>query len=347
MPVNTRARSCVRPPASGRSSTSSSTTRARVRCRSSWPPPGCATPTTTCHRRHAGRHLPIARRPRGRRRRRPRSGPNVTGLRGGRPRRASFLPGCGRCRYCANGHAEPLRPRREPARRLAGRRRQLPRCRPPTARTSARCAGIGTFCRGHRRRRPASRVKVDKDIPLEVACLVGCGVGTGWGSAVKAGRGPAGDTVIVMGIGGIGINAVQGAAHAGASHVIAVDPVEFKREKALELGATHAFATMEEAADFARSVTNGQGADTALVTVGVPKGEHVAAGVRRHPQGRHRRRHRHRRRRPTSASRSAVRACYAVPEGDPGRAVRRLEPRAPTSRRCCGSTRRASSSSTS
>ena len=79
-----------------------------------------------------------------------------------------------------------------------------------------------------------------------------------------------------MGIGGIGINAVQGAAHAGASHVIAVDPVAFKREKAMELGATHAFETIEEAADFARSVTNGQGADKALVTVGVLKGEHVA-----------------------------------------------------------------------
>jgi S-(hydroxymethyl)glutathione dehydrogenase/alcohol dehydrogenase len=79
-----------------------------------------------------------------------------------------------------------------------------------------------------------------------------------------------------MGIGGIGINAVQGASHAGASHVIAVDPVAFKREKAQEFGATHAFGSMEEAADFARSVTNGQGADKALVTVGVLKGEHVA-----------------------------------------------------------------------
>jgi Zn-dependent alcohol dehydrogenase len=93
---------------------------------------------------------------------------------------------------------------------------------------------------------------------------------------VQAGEVKAGDTVIVMGIGGIGINAVQGASHAGASHVIAVDPVAFKREKAQEFGATHAFGSIEEAADFARSVTNGQGADKALVTVGILKGEHVA-----------------------------------------------------------------------
>jgi len=119
-------------------------------------------------------------------------------------------------------------------------------------------------------------VKIPDDIPLDVACLVGCGVGTGWGTAVQAGEVKAGDTVIVMGIGGIGINAVQGAAHAGASHVIAVDPVAFKREKAMELGATHAFGSIEEAAEFGRSVTNGQGADKALVTVGVLKGEHVA-----------------------------------------------------------------------
>ena len=121
-----------------------------------------------------------------------------------------------------------------------------------------------------------STVKIDKSIPLEVACLVGCGVGTGWGTAVQAGEVRAGDTVIVMGIGGIGINAVQGAANAGASHVIAVDPVAFKREKAMELGATETFESIEEAADFARSVTNGQGADKALVTVGVLKGEHIA-----------------------------------------------------------------------
>jgi S-(hydroxymethyl)glutathione dehydrogenase/alcohol dehydrogenase len=121
-----------------------------------------------------------------------------------------------------------------------------------------------------------SAVKIPDDIPLQVACLTGCGVGTGWGTAVDAGRVEPGDTVIVMGIGGIGINTVQGAAFAGASHVIAVDPVPFKREKARELGATEAYEGIDEAADFARSVTNGQGADKALVCVGVTKGEHVA-----------------------------------------------------------------------
>lgn len=82
-----------------------------------------------------------------------------------------------------------------------------------------------------------------------------------------------------MGIGGIGINAVQGAAHAGAGAVIAVDPVEFKRESALKLGATHAVSDIEEATEVARSMTNGQGADATIVTVGVTSGRHVGQGL--------------------------------------------------------------------
>src|SRR5262249_25859754 len=111
---------------------------------------------------------------------------------------------------------------------------------------------------------------------LDKLCLLGCGVGTGWGAAVNSAQVHPGDTVIVMGVGGIGINAVQGAAAAGASAVIAVDPVEFKREKAVQLGATHAFADMLEATEVARHRTNGQGADAAIVTVGVIEGDHVA-----------------------------------------------------------------------
>ena len=115
-------------------------------------------------------------------------------------------------------------------------------------------------------------MKIDPSIPLEIACLTGCGVGTGWGAAVNSAEVRPGQTVIVMGIGGIGINAVQGAAHAGAAHVIAVDPVAFKRDSALRFGATHAVETIKEAAAIARELTDGQGADAAIVTVGVTTG---------------------------------------------------------------------------
>jgi Zn-dependent alcohol dehydrogenase len=122
-----------------------------------------------------------------------------------------------------------------------------------------------------------SCVKIDRDVPAHVAALLGCGVPTGWGSAVNSAAVSPGDVVIVMGIGGIGINAVQGARHAGATRIIAVDPVEMKRQAARRLGATDAFSDIAEAAELARSLTNGQGADSAIVCVGVARGEHLTA----------------------------------------------------------------------
>jgi len=123
-----------------------------------------------------------------------------------------------------------------------------------------------------------SCVKVDDDLPLDKAALVGCGVPTGWGSAVNTAAVRAGDTVAVYGVGGIGINAVQGARYAGAKHVVAIDPLENKRAKALELGATHAFATAAEAQEAITGLTRGQGADSAIITVGLVDAEVVAAG---------------------------------------------------------------------
>ncbi len=76
-----------------------------------------------------------------------------------------------------------------------------------------------------------SCVKIDDDLPLETVALVGCGVPTGWGTAVNAGGVRPGDTTVIYGIGGVGINAVQGAAFAGARNVIAVDPLASKREE--------------------------------------------------------------------------------------------------------------------
>ena len=88
-----------------------------------------------------------------------------------------------------------------------------------------------------------------------------------------------GDTVVVVGVGGIGINAVQGAAAAGAKRVIAIDPVEFKREKAMEFGATHTFASMEEAMASVTEMTWGQMADKVIMTPGVLEGDMMQLGT--------------------------------------------------------------------
>ena len=124
-----------------------------------------------------------------------------------------------------------------------------------------------------------SLIKVDDDLPFAAVSLVSCGVATGWGSAVeRAGTAP-GDTVVVVGIGGIGMNAVQGAKMAGARHVIAVDPVEFKREKAMEFGATHTVPSIEEALPFVTQLTWGQMADRVIMTPGVMYGDLMAGAL--------------------------------------------------------------------
>jgi NDMA-dependent alcohol dehydrogenase len=124
-----------------------------------------------------------------------------------------------------------------------------------------------------------SCVKVDDDLPLETAVLVGCGVPTGWGSSVYAAGVEPGDTVVIYGIGGIGANAVQGAAHAGAMNIVAVDPLANKREAAEDLGATHSVASAEEALELTQELTRGVGADKAVITVDIVSEQVVASAV--------------------------------------------------------------------
>lgn len=207
-----------------------------------------------------------------------RAGANKKGLKEGDHVVFSFLPSCGHCRWCASGMQNLCD---LGAGLLAGTRWEENTTRLRLADDGTpvgQMCGISTFCETTLVSED-SCVKVPDDIPLEVACLVGCGVGTGWGSAVNAGGVQSGHTTIVMGIGGIGINAVQGASHAGAANIIAVDPVALKREKAQELGATHAVETMEEATEIAKQFTNGQGADQTVVTVGVVKPDHIGQAM--------------------------------------------------------------------
>jgi S-(hydroxymethyl)glutathione dehydrogenase/alcohol dehydrogenase len=204
-------------------------------------------------------------------------GPRTAGFEVGDHVVFSFLPACGKCEYCAQGLSNLCD---LGASLLTGARADDPgsfRMHEDGRPVGQQC-GISTFSE-YTTASVHSTVKISPDIPLKAAALVGCGVPTGWGSAVNSAQIRPGATVIVMGIGGIGVNALQGARHAGASTVIAVDPVPFKREKAAEFGATHAFETIEEAADLARSRTNGQGADATIVTIGVVKGEHVAQAL--------------------------------------------------------------------
>jgi S-(hydroxymethyl)glutathione dehydrogenase/alcohol dehydrogenase len=137
---------------------------------------------------------------------------------------------------------------------------------------------LGTFAE-HTVVNEASCIKIEKDVPLDRACLLGCGVVTGWGSSVYAAEVKPGDTVVVVGIGGIGANAVQGARLAGAKRIIAVDPIEFKREKAMEFGATHTAASLAEAIPMVQQLTWGTMANKVIMTMGVGNGAMIGEAM--------------------------------------------------------------------
>jgi S-(hydroxymethyl)glutathione dehydrogenase/alcohol dehydrogenase len=102
---------------------------------------------------------------------------------------------------------------------------------------------------------------------------MGCAVPTGFGSATNVAEVQPGDTVAIIGVGGIGMSAVQGAVLSGAKHVIAIDPVEFKREQAVKFGATRVYESMSLAIAPMMELTYGLMADKTIIAVGEMRGE--------------------------------------------------------------------------
>ena len=197
-------------------------------------------------------------------------GPGVTKVKVGDHVSASFIPSCGICQPCSTGHQN-----------LCDRGAETLAAPPRFSNEHGAIggmAGLGTF---------SEYMTVDQDslvpvgdwYPLDTVALVSCGVATGWGSAVNVAEVKAGDTVVIVGVGGIGINAVQGAASAGAANVIAVDPVAMKREFAESCGATHSAASMEEAMPIVNDLTWGRNADKVILTVGDATGDLFAPAM--------------------------------------------------------------------
>jgi NDMA-dependent alcohol dehydrogenase len=202
-------------------------------------------------------------------------GPDVDHVKVGDSVVLTFLPACGRCSYCARGMQNLCElgmflingPQLDGTYRFHNKDKGY-----------GQMCLLGTF--SEYTVVPAqSVVKVDDGTSLDKAALVGCGVTTGYGSAVRTAETKPGDTVVVMGIGGIGINAVQGARIAGARNIIAIDPVEFKRTKALELGATHAAASVEEAGPLVGLLTRGQMAESFIITTDVAEGNYIGPAL--------------------------------------------------------------------
>jgi S-(hydroxymethyl)glutathione dehydrogenase / alcohol dehydrogenase len=118
---------------------------------------------------------------------------------------------------------------------------------------------------------PASgAIKVDPDVPLDIACVIGCAVQTGVGAVLNTVAVEAGATVLVQGLGGIGLATVQGARIAGATLIVATDPIASRREAALRMGATHAIDPAEgDLHARIMALTANIGVDYAFETAGV------------------------------------------------------------------------------
>lgn len=111
-------------------------------------------------------------------------------------------------------------------------------------------------------------VRIPPDVPLDVACVVGCAVQTGVGAAINTAQVQPGDSVLVMGAGGIGVSIIQGAAIAGASRIIVSDPSEARRETAMAFGATHVVDPTQIDVVAETLALTGIGADVAFDAVG-------------------------------------------------------------------------------
>jgi len=112
-------------------------------------------------------------------------------------------------------------------------------------------------------------VSIDRSIPLDSASLLACGVLTGFGAVVNTAKIAAGDNVVIIGTGGVGLNSVQGAALSGAATIIAIDISDEKLDVARQFGATHTIkATDNNIPEQVKSLTSGRGADYVFVTVG-------------------------------------------------------------------------------
>jgi S-(hydroxymethyl)glutathione dehydrogenase/alcohol dehydrogenase len=128
-------------------------------------------------------------------------------------------------------------------------------------------AGAGTFAE-YTIMPEEGAIKIDDDIPFEIASLIGCGVTTGVGAAINTAKVTPGSTVVVFGCGGVGISAIQGARVAGAAVIVAVDLVDSKLETAKQFGATHACKPGE--LDELKGQLTGDGFDYSFEAIGNP-----------------------------------------------------------------------------
>jgi S-(hydroxymethyl)glutathione dehydrogenase/alcohol dehydrogenase len=184
-------------------------------------------------------------------------GPGVERLRVGTHVVLSWIPPCGSCFFCLGG---------QPNLCTSG---QVSTGRPVLRLNGEQVhPALGTGAFAEETVVPAAAaVAVPDDVPFDVAALVGCGVLTGVGAVINAARVRPGESVVVIGCGGVGVNVLQGARLAGAVPILAVDTFPGKLAGATAFGATHT-ATPGQLPDAIAELTDGRGFDHAFEVVG-------------------------------------------------------------------------------
>jgi len=188
-------------------------------------------------------------------------GAEVSRVRPGQRVIVALTPVCGKCWFCLRQETHLC----EMGPEVMGR----PRAERADGSVATAMSGVGSFA-DLMTVDEASCIPVDTDLPADQLALIGCGFTTGFGAAINTARVTPGATVAVIGCGGVGTSAIQGARVAGASRIIAIDPLAMKRESALRFGATD--EVDPEAGDpveQVKALTGGRGVDFAFEVVGV------------------------------------------------------------------------------
>lgn len=190
-------------------------------------------------------------------------GESVTRVKPGDRVIASFVPACGSCFHCLHEQSNLCE--------AAGSLMFVPRANRADGAATFAFTGLGTFAE-QMTVNESSVVRIETDLPDEYLALIGCGVTTGVGAALNTAKVRPGSTVAVIGCGGVGQAVIQGARIAGASRIVAVDPVELKRKSAEQLGATDLVDPGQgDAVAQVQAITGGRGVDYAFEVIGLPE----------------------------------------------------------------------------
>jgi Zn-dependent alcohol dehydrogenase len=186
-------------------------------------------------------------------------GEGVTAFKSGEPVVVTLLRSCGKCYYCITGYPHLCEYRWPMDDTRISNKRGVKLV------AKGKIAGFAEYVVVHE----SQLVKIPNNMPMDRAALLACGVITGFGVVVNRAQVKPMHSVVVMGVGGVGMNAIQGAALSGARPIIAVDVVESKLQAALKFGATSTVnAKRDDAVDAVKQLTSGRGAEHAFVTVG-------------------------------------------------------------------------------